>query len=219
MSAPPGQGAVGAPTQRRGTTLVERVRAVFAQHTALFGMPALLVIFFAATVAIHPNFDSFDAQSVAMAALPLAFAAAAQSIVVISGGIDLSIGSMIAVCNVLAASTMENASFERSLALAALVFVTGGVVGAINGLSIVLSRVPDVIVTLTTGFIWGGVALLILEKPGGGAPDAFQALGTGAFLSPWISNSLLLLVASIVVIWAPVRRSRLRLLIYAVGSD
>ena len=42
-------------------------------------MPLLLVVFLAATVAIHPNFNSFDAQSVAMAALPLAFAAAAQS--------------------------------------------------------------------------------------------------------------------------------------------
>ena len=154
-----------------------------------------------------------------MAALPLAFAAAAQAIVVISGGIDLSIGSVMAVCNVLAASTMEDASFERSLGLAALVVLAGAAIGAANGLLVVLSRVPDVVVTLTTGFIWGGVALLILEKPGGGAPDEFQALGTGAFLSPWISNSLILLIASIAVIWLPVRRSRLRLLIYAVGSD
>src|SRR5579863_4922521 len=135
-------GAFGAPTQRRETTPAARVKAVFAQHPSLFGMPALLAVFFAATVAIHPNFDSFDAQSVAMAALPLAFAAAAQAIVVISGGIDLSIGSAIAVCNVLAARTMENASFEGSLALAALVLVVGAVIGAVNGLSIVLSRVP-----------------------------------------------------------------------------
>jgi ribose transport system permease protein len=216
LSRPDG---AAAQAQRRETTLAERFRTIFAQHPALFGMPALFLVFFLATVAIHPNFDSFDAQSVAMAALPLAFAAAAQAIVVISGGIDLSIGSVIAVGNVLAARTMEHASFERSLGLAALVLAAGAIIGTINGLAIVLSRVPDVIVTLTTGFIWGGVALLILEKPGGGAPDAFQALGTGAFLSPWISNSLILLVVSIAVIWLPVRRSRLRLLIYAVGSD
>ena len=154
-----------------------------------------------------------------MAALPLAFAAAAQAIVVISGGLDLSIGSVMAVCNVLAASTMENASFGRSLGLAALVIVAGAAIGAANGLLVVASRVPDVIVTLTTGFIWGGLALLILEKPGGGAPDEFLNLGTGAFLSPWISNSLILLIVSIAVIWLPVRRSKLRLLIYAVGSD
>jgi len=216
MSDAPHEGAGEA---RREATLVDRLKALFAQNAALFGMPALLALFFGATVAIHPNFNSFDAQSVAMAALPLAFAAAAQAIVVISGGIDLSIGSMIAVANVFAASTMEEATFGRSLALAALVFVAGAAIGAANGLLVVLSRVPDVVVTLTTGFIWGGVALLILEKPGGGAPDEFQALGTGFFRSPWISNSLILLIASIVVIWLPVRRSRLRLLIYAVGSD
>jgi ribose transport system permease protein len=198
---------------------IDRLKTLFARHAGLFGMAALLVIFLAATVAIHRNFDSFDAQSVAMAALPLAFAAAAQAIVVISGGLDLSIGSVMAVCNVLAARTMEDAGFGRSLGLAVLVVLAGAAIGAANGLLVVLSRVPDVIVTLTTGFIWGGLALLILEKPGGGAPDAFQALGTGAFLSPWISNSLILLVVSIAIIWLPIRRGKLRLLIYAVGSD
>ena len=133
-------------------------------------MPALLILFFAATVAIHPTFNLFDAQSVAMAAFPLACAAAAQAIVVISGGIDLSIGSVMAVANVLAASTMRSASFGEALALAAAILVAGAAIGAVNGLLVMISRVPDVIVTLTTGFIWGGVALLILERPGGGAP-------------------------------------------------
>jgi ribose transport system permease protein len=192
---------------------------VVTRHSALIGMPALLLAFLAATVVIHPSFDSFDAQSLAMAALPLAFAAAAQAVVVISGGIDLSIGSMMAVANVLAASTMETASFPQSLLLAAAIVVAGAVVGCVNGLLVVVSRVPDVIVTLTTGFIWGGVALLILEKPGGGAPEQFLALGTGTFGTEWLSNSLILLIVSVAIIWAPVRRGRLALLIYAVGSD
>ena len=102
-----------------------------------------------------------------MAALPLACAAAAQAVVVISGGIDLSIGSVMAVANVLAASTMRNASFGEALPLAIAILAAGAAIGAVNGLLIIVSRVPDVIVTLTTGFIWGGIALLILEKPGG----------------------------------------------------
>ncbi len=197
----------------------DRIKSVVTRHSALIGMPALLLAFLAATVVIHPSFDSFDAQSLAMAALPLAFAAAAQAVVVISGGIDLSIGSMMAVANVLAASTMETASFPQSLLLAAAIVVAGAVVGCVNGLLVVVSRVPDVIVTLTTGFIWGGVALLILEKPGGGAPEQFLALGTGTFGTEWLSNSLILLIVSVAIIWAPVRRGRLALLIYAVGSD
>jgi ribose transport system permease protein len=201
------------------TRLTDRAKFLIARHPSLFGMPLLLIVFLAATVAIHPNFNSFDAQSVAMAALPLAFAAAAQSVVVISGGIDLSIGSVMAVCNVLAASTMENAGFEESLLLAALIVCAGAVIGAVNGFLVVTSRVPDVIVTLTTGFIWGGVALLVLERPGGGAPDEFLAIGTGTILTPWLSSSLLVLIVSIAMIWIPIRRSKIGLRLYAVGSD
>ena len=130
------------------------------RYPALFGMPVLFLVFLMATVAIHPRFDSFDAQSLAMAALPLACAAAAQAIVVISGGIDLSIGSVMAVANVLAARTMNEASFGESLWLALAILAAGAAIGAVNGLLVIVSRVPDVIVTLTTGFIWGGVALL-----------------------------------------------------------
>ena len=203
----------------RGSGLIDKVSSAVAGYPALFGMPALLIVFLAATVAIHPAFDSFDAQSVAMAALPLACAAAAQAVVVISGGIDLSIGSVIAVANVLAASTMKDASFGEALLLALAILGAGAAIGAVNGLLVVVSRVPDVIVTLTTGFIWGGVALLILEKPGGGAPPEFLNLGTGTLITDWLSNSLVLLVVSLTAVWIPVRRSKTGLRIYATGSD
>jgi ribose transport system permease protein len=195
------------------------LRRFIHHHPSLVTMPVLLVAFLAVTVAIHPNYDSFDAQSLAMGAMPLAFAAAAQAVVLISGGIDLSVGSMIAVCNVLAAATMERATFGESLLLAAAICVAGALLGAVNGLIVVFSRVPDVVVTLTTGFIWGGVALLILERPGGGAPEEFLQLGAGFLVSPWISGSLVLVAAAVAIIWIPVQRSRLGLLLYAVGSD
>ena len=154
-----------------------------------------------------------------MGALPLAFAAAAQTAVVISGGIDLSIGSAMAVANVLAASTMENASFGQSLLLAVMVLAIGAAIGAINGVIVVLSRVPDVVATLTTGFIWGGVALIIMEKPGGGAPPEFLNLGAGTLFTSWLPNAVILLVAAVAVIWIPLRGSKLGLQLYAIGSD
>lgn len=182
-------------------------------------MPALLIAALAITVLIHPQFSDFDLQSLAMGALPLAFAAAAQTVVVISGGIDLSIGSAMAVANVLAASTMEGRSFSESLALAVVVLIAGAGIGLVNGLIVVFSRVPDVIATLTTGFIWGGVALLILEKPGGGAPEAFLNLGAGTLFTTWLPTALILLAVSVSVIWIPLRRSKLGLQLYAIGSD
>jgi ribose transport system permease protein len=199
--------------------LAKRLRRSLRRDPSLFFMPALLIVSLAITVVIHPQFSDFDLQSLAMGALPLAFAAAAQTVVVISGGIDLSIGSVMAVTNVLAASAMEKASFEQSLLLAVAVLVAGAVIGALNGVIVIVSRIPDVVATLTTGFIWGGVALVILEKPGGGAPQEFLNLGTGTLFTSWLPNALVLLVVAVSVIWVSLRRSKLGLQLYAVGSD
>ncbi len=207
------------PAAASPTPFAARLRRSLRRHPSLFAMPALLIAALAITVAVHPQFSDFDLQSLAMGALPLAFAAAAQAVVVISGGIDLSIGSAMAVANVLAASTMENASFGESLLLAAAVLIAGAAIGALNGLIVVLSRIPDVVATLTTGFIWGGVALLILEKPGGGAPQEFLNLGAGTLFTSWLPSALIFLVVAVGVIWIPVRGSKLGLQFYAVGSD
>src|ERR1700744_1469199 len=117
--------------------LTTRIRRSLRRNPSLFFMPVLLAAALAITVAIHPQFSDFDLQSLAMGALPLAFAAAAQTVVVIAGGIDLSVGSVMAVANVLAASTMENATFGESLALAAVVMLAGAAIGALNGLIVV----------------------------------------------------------------------------------
>jgi ribose transport system permease protein len=184
-----------------------------------FGMPLVFTAAILATAFIHPDFGSFDIQSLALGALPLALAAAAQAIVVISGGIDLSVGSLIAVSNVLSASLMQTASFRQALLLSVVVLVVGALQGALNGLITAVSRIPDVVVTLTTGFIWGGVALLILERPGGGAPPEFLNIAAGADLSEWVPNALIVMVLVTAAIWLPIRLSRIGLLIYAAGSD
>lgn len=200
----------------RGSGLSLRTLTRFGR---LLGMPLLLVAAMTATIAIHPDFGSFEIQSLALGALPLALAAAAQAIVVISGGIDLSVGSMIAVSNVLSASLMQHATFGQSLALSILVLVAGAGQGLLNGLVVAFSRIPDVVATLTTGFIWGGVALLILERPGGGAPAAYLNIGAGADFWPWLPNALVVLVVAVALIWLPIKLSRIGLLIYAAGSD
>ncbi len=195
------------------------LRAFLRRNAGAVAMPALLAAFLAATVAIHPEFGAFDVQSLALGALPLAMAAAAQTVVVLSGGVDLSVGSLMAVANVLSASTMEHAGFGSALLLALLVLAVGVVAGAANGLVLVASRVPDVVVTLATGFIWGGVALLIREQPGGGAPQGFLDLATGTAFTPWLPNAVVLLAVVVAAVWLPVRASRFGLALYAVGSD
>ncbi|GLS19363.1 sugar ABC transporter permease [Labrys miyagiensis] len=197
--------------RKSGEGLFRKLRA--------FGMPLVFTAAIVATAAIHPDFGSFDIQSLALGALPLALAAAAQAIVVISGGIDLSVGSLIAVSNVLSASLMQTASFRQALLLSIFILIVGAVQGALNGIVTAISRIPDVVVTLTTGFIWGGVALLILERPGGGAPLEFLNIAAGADLSEWVPNALIVMVLVTAAIWLPIRYSRIGLLIYAAGSD
>jgi ribose transport system permease protein len=189
------------------------------QLVRALAMPALLFAALLLTKIIHPDFGSFDIQSLALGALPLALAAVAQAIVVISGGIDLSVGSLIAVANVLSASLMQHASFRISLLISVLVLVAGAAQGLINGLVVAFSRIPDVVATLTTGFIWGGVALLVLERPGGGAPAAYLNIAAGSDFGDWLPNALVVMIIASAAIWLPIKLSRIGLLIYAAGSD
>jgi ribose transport system permease protein len=190
----------------------------------LFVLLALLLVF---TRAIQPDYGAAGIGSLASAALPFAFAAAAQTVVVIAGGVDLSIASMMAVTSVTAAVLMQGASEEFALVVVPVVLLLGLAMGAINGALIVVTRVPDIVVTLAMLFVWEGVALLILNTPGGAAAAWLKALiigavglpGVPAEVTSFIPKALLLLAIAIAVVWIPLSRSRLGLSIYAIGSD
>ena len=130
-----------------------------------------------------------------------------------------TIGPLMAVFNVTAARLMVDQDFGGALLIAAAILVAGVVAGAFNGLLVTASNVPDIIVTLAMSFVWGGVALLILGTPGGGAPQEFIDLAGATTLNEWVSNAFLFLAVCLAVIWIPVRRSRIGLAIYAIGSD
>ncbi|TMG69810.1 MAG: ABC transporter permease [Chloroflexi bacterium] len=170
------------------------------------------------TVIIKPDYGSFEWNTLTLAALPLAFAAAAQTMVVLSGGIDLSVGPLMALANVLALRAMVGHDLRYSLGVALIVLFEVTLAGALNGVIIVVTRVPDIVITLATSFIWAGLALLVLAKPTPGIPLDFQNLAQGSTLSPWLPDALLLLVV-FPLVWIPLRRSRAGLAIYAVGSD
>ena len=183
------------------------------------GTYALFVAVMIFTISIHPNYGPFEVQSLVVGALPLAFAAVAETCVVLGGGIDLSIGAMMAVANVLAARSMQGHDFATAILISIAVLAGGTLAGALSGVIAVRTKVPDIVVTLAMSFVWGGVALLILAKPGGGAPDAFLALAGGNLFTPWVPNGLLLLIVIVSAVWVPLRLGRMGLALYAVGSD
>jgi ribose transport system permease protein len=132
-----------------------------------------------------------------------------------------------ALTSVTAARLMGGASEEFAILVVPLVLVLGLLLGAINGLLIVITRVPDIIVTLAMLFVWQGVALLVLESPGGGAAVWLRALVIGTISVPgvpeaitqWVPKALILVVVCLGIVWIPLHRSRLGLSIYAIGSS
>jgi ribose transport system permease protein len=98
------------------------------------------------------------------------------------------------------------------------VLLLGLAVGAINGGLVVLTKVPDIVVTLAMSFVWAGTALLILNTPGGGAAPWLMEIISGPLGTPWLPKALVVLAVIVGLVWLPLRRSTLGLSLYAVGS-
>jgi ribose transport system permease protein len=125
-----------------------------------------------------------------------------------------------AVASVTAAVLMQGATEAASVLVVLGVLVLGLAMGAVNGFLIVVSRVPDIVVTLAMLFVWQGVALLILNAPGGGAASWLRAMVAGGVPGlDWLPRAIVFLALVTAVIWVPIRRSKLGLRIYAIGSD
>ena len=182
----------------------------------LLGFFILLLVF---TKLIQPNYGPAGVRGLAISVLPLALAAVAQAIVVISGGIDLSIGSMMALTSVVSAVLMKDQPEAVGVAVVLGVLVLGAVLGAVNGGLVVLTRVPDIVVTLAMSFVWAGCALLVLATPGGGSAKWLRDLISGPLGNEWVPKALIVLIVVVAIIWIPVGRARLGLSIYAVGSN
>jgi ribose transport system permease protein len=191
------------------------------------GLFVLFALLFVVTKLIQPGYGAGDFGSLVRAVLPYAFAVAAQTIVVIAGGIDLSVASMMALTSVTAASMMAGASEEYAFIVVPFVLLMGLVLGAMNGVLIVVTRVPDIVVTLATLFVLQGAALLVLDAPGGAVAEWLKALIVGTISIPgvppditaWIPKALILVLVCLGIVWIPLKRSRLGLSIYAIGSS
>lgn len=184
------------------------------------GLAVLLAVLLLTTKLIQPDFGASGLDSLARAALPFALATVGMAIVILAGGIDLSIAAMMAVASVTGAVLMQGASDGQSVLIVFGVLLVGLAMGAINGALIVVSKVPDIVVTLAMLFVWQGVALLILNAPGGGAAPWLRALSAGGIPGiDWLPRAVVFLAIITALIWVPIRSSKLGLRLYAIGSD
>ncbi|MDG1424366.1 MAG: ABC transporter permease [Paracoccaceae bacterium] len=186
------------------------------KHAWVISLAALLAVLLALTKIIQPGFGASGIESLARAALPFGFATAGMAVVIIAGGIDLSVASMMAVCAVTTAVLMERMAGVPALII---VLLAGAGMGAINGTLIILTKVPDIVVTLAMLFVWEGVALLILSSPGGATADWLEGAIRGSFIFSWLPKAFLIIAIVSALLWGPLQRTKLGLSIYAIGSD
>lgn len=194
-----------------------RLRFVLKDQAASISCAGALIVLIAVYAAREPQIlSSFGLASLANVSVTLALAAIGQTIVLLSAGLDLSIGAEITLINCFAATTMGASAFSITRTVIAALLI-GSATGAFNGFVIAYGRIAPLIATFCTSFIFFGASLIILPRPGGSIPESFAVALTGSW-GP-LPLSIVLLAAAVLFIWVPVFRSRLGRSITAIGDS
>jgi ribose transport system permease protein len=215
--------------------LVDRVRAALASpgssNLTILGLLVAMIVAFTILTPPDTFLSSGNVQSIALQGAKLLIMSAGVTLLLISGGIDLSVGAIAAFSGVVAAKVMvgltADLAEEARLGLAlwgpvvlgvTAATVTGLVWGSFNGLVVVRTRVPPFIATLASSTIIMGLAQV---WTGGlnvsGAPVELQnAYGLGKFLGvPWPVVTAAMVAF---VLWVVLAKTRFGLRTYAIGA-
>jgi ribose/xylose/arabinose/galactoside ABC-type transport system permease subunit len=182
---------------------------------------ALCVLYFAALAPFTEGFASVpNFQNILLTLLPLFILAIGQTVVLITGGIDLSVTSTIALTSVVGGMVMsvDNgwlANHPAAMPVAVLAMLAvGALVGLLNGIAVTVLRMPAFIVTLTTMMFVSGFAVWLTQSKNiGGLPATFTNVGNNLA----ISLPLTLVVA--VFAHVMLSRSLFGRWLYAVGHN
>jgi ribose/xylose/arabinose/galactoside ABC-type transport system permease subunit len=142
--------------------------------------------------------------------------AAGMTFVIISGGIDLSVGSLVALSGVVL-GTLLHAGVPMPVAIAASLGV-GFFFGVLNGLAITWGRLPPFIATLGMMSVARGCALLFTDgRPVSGFDAAFRNLATARLVG--IPAPVLVAIAVYIVAWFVLSKTRFGRYVYAIGGN
>lgn len=200
------------PTRR----LLDRSGVVRLRREGAFPPVGAFLLFLLVYVIINPSLlTRFQLQTAANLVVPLALVALGQLIIVLVGGIDISIGATMSLANVVFASQTESLPTAVAMALALLV---GLACGVFNGLLVAYGGLPAIAVTLASAFIFGSLAREVLDRPGGDISKEFY-LATSGELVPFVPIALVWLTVVAVLLWFLLQRTALGRHIYGVGSS
>jgi ribose transport system permease protein len=190
---------------------------VAEQRGTLFAF-ALFIAMFTVYIANHPaGLTPNVAQTAANKGVLLAFIAMAQTMVVLTAGIDLSVGMIFILTNCLASWLVVGTTGEALFGVF-VVLAAGLTCGALNGLLVIYGRLQPIVATIATGAVFFGLALLLRPFPGGSVNEDLADLATGKLFG-FLPASLVLLLLVVLVVWVPFSRSEIGRATYAVGSS
>ena len=172
---------------------------------------ALPVVLFVLLCLSSPTFRSLEnLANVNSQIAALMIAALGQGIVAISGGIDLSVGSVMSLTSAILVTADPAWGVPLALAM-------GVCVGLVNGFGVTLFRVHPLVMTLATMTFVQGVALLLHPVPGGTVPTYLRTLAVSKVAG--LPAALFWCAAAILMAWYLLNRSRFGLRTYAVGAN
>ena len=181
---------------------------------------AIFLVMFVIYVGNHPaGFTANVVQTAANKGVLLALLAMAQTVVVLTAGIDLSVGMMFILTNCLGSYIITGSTPTAMLGVVG-VLLAGLACGALNGAIVIYGRLQPIVTTIATGSIYYGLALWLRPQPGNS--DGFNAdiadFMTGR-LPGGVPASVVALLVVVMVVWVPFRRSAIGRAVYATGSS
>jgi ribose transport system permease protein len=194
-----------------------------------FSSMLILLVMFIITAALQDNF--FEQGSIIRninAFAPLILLAMGQAVVIVSGALDLSAGAALSLLTCVLTFVMKQDSPITGVYAVVIAFIVAVLIGVINGIGIGYLRIPPVIITFATSYIWLGAALFIRPTPGGESVnwfkifyDAKNAEGVPGFINAIgaVIQPALMLVLVGCLIWYFISKTRTGRYIYAVGSS
>ena len=190
----------------------------FAEQRGTLMAIAIFIVMFVIYSSNHPaGFSPNVVQTASNKGVLLAFVAMAQAFVVITAGIDLSVGMIFTLTNCLASMLVVGTPLEVAFGIVVVLFV-GALCGAINGAVVIYGRLQPIVATIATGAIYYGIALALRPFPGGSVDETVADLLTGKLFG-LVPASLVALIAVVLVVWIPFSRSVTGRAAYAVGSS
>jgi ribose transport system permease protein len=191
--------------------------ALTARQPAFFAL-ILLVLSLVINFILQPNMFARETLNSNMRVfLPIILLAVGQAVVILGGGIDISVGSIASIVNTLLATRVGlDGSPGQMWQFVFLSLLIGLLAGAINGFFIAFLRLQPIITTYATSFLYAGFALFILPNPGGGIPAEVAAFYRNS--TPLNLPLAFYVIALILLAWLYISSTRYGKFLYAVGG-